>query len=178
MESIFVEESKILDAVEKGESPKKAVLEIVNDWIDSYAEEPDYKAYGEKIKFRIEKDVMKVDVKLADPGKLYQVELAPKDDEYLLWDKPLSEQSEKVKAALEGLDVPQNMTDHFKKWLAVEYPSFSEDFYVLSSAQRKTIVEDYARTTGKASPVPFNLRDGDRYYQMLYTTIRSDKAAS
>ena len=34
-------------------------------------------------------------------GKLYQVELAPKEDEYLLWDRPLSEQSEKVKAAFE-----------------------------------------------------------------------------
>lgn len=35
-------------------------------------------------------------------GKLYEVELAPEQDEYLLWDKPLSEQSEKVKAALKG----------------------------------------------------------------------------
>jgi len=33
-------------------------------------------------------------------GKLYQVELAPAEDEYLLWDKPLSEQSDRVKAAL------------------------------------------------------------------------------
>lgn len=33
-------------------------------------------------------------------GRLYKVELAPEEDEYLLWDKPLSEQSEKVKAAL------------------------------------------------------------------------------
>lgn len=33
-------------------------------------------------------------------GRLYAVELAPAEDEYLLWDKPLSEQSEKVKAAL------------------------------------------------------------------------------
>lgn len=33
-------------------------------------------------------------------GKLYEVELAPEQDEYLLWDKPLSEQSEKVKNAL------------------------------------------------------------------------------
>lgn len=40
-------------------------------------------------------------------GKLYEVELAPKQDEYLLWDKPLSEQSEKVKNALEG-----NIPDH------------------------------------------------------------------
>jgi hypothetical protein len=34
-------------------------------------------------------------------GRLYHVELAPKPDEYLLWDKPLSEQSEKVKAVLD-----------------------------------------------------------------------------
>jgi len=33
-------------------------------------------------------------------GRLYQVELAPKEEDYLLWDKPLSEQSEKVKKAL------------------------------------------------------------------------------
>jgi hypothetical protein len=35
-------------------------------------------------------------------GRLYQVELAPEQDEYLLWDKPLSEQSEKVKTALKN----------------------------------------------------------------------------
>jgi len=35
-----------------------------------------------------------------DKGRLYQVELAPKEEEYLLWGKPLSEQSEVVKEAL------------------------------------------------------------------------------
>lgn len=39
-------------------------------------------------------------------GKLFKVELAPAEDEYLLWDKPLSEQSEKVKKALEKLKLP------------------------------------------------------------------------
>jgi len=34
-------------------------------------------------------------------GRLYKVELAPAEDEYLLWDNSLSEQSEKVKAILE-----------------------------------------------------------------------------
>ena len=33
-------------------------------------------------------------------GAKYRVELKPAEDEYLLWDEPLSEQSEKVKAAL------------------------------------------------------------------------------
>lgn len=37
-------------------------------------------------------------------GRLYEVEI-PDDDEYLLWDKPLSEQPEKVKAALETLGI-------------------------------------------------------------------------
>ena len=35
-------------------------------------------------------------------GRLYQVEI-PDDNEYLLWDKPLSEQPEKVRAAIEAL---------------------------------------------------------------------------
>lgn len=34
-------------------------------------------------------------------GQIYEVELAPQEDEYLLWDKPLSEQSETVKTALD-----------------------------------------------------------------------------
>lgn len=39
-------------------------------------------------------------VEMYDDGRLYQVEI-PNDDEYLLWDKPLSEQPEKVKAAID-----------------------------------------------------------------------------
>lgn len=39
-------------------------------------------------------------IKVGSKGRLYQVELAPHEDEYLLWDKPLSEQSEKVKDRL------------------------------------------------------------------------------
>lgn len=41
-----------------------------------------------------------VSASVDNKGRLYHVELAPKDDEWLLWDKPLSEQSEKVRAAL------------------------------------------------------------------------------
>jgi len=40
-------------------------------------------------------------------GRLYAVELAPKDDEYLLWDKPLAEQSEKVREALHNAGLPR-----------------------------------------------------------------------
>jgi hypothetical protein len=36
-------------------------------------------------------------------GKLYQVELAPEQDEYLLWDKPLSEQSKNIQRKIGGM---------------------------------------------------------------------------
>jgi hypothetical protein len=36
------------------------------------------------------------------PGRLYKVTLAPGEDAYLLWDRDLDEQSEKVRQALEG----------------------------------------------------------------------------
>ena len=51
---------------------------------------------------KIARDIKNGIIKSA-PGKLYEVELAPKQDEYLLWDKPLSEQSEKVKSAISNL---------------------------------------------------------------------------
>lgn len=50
---------------------------------------------------KILKDYKKRGVKAVSlSGGIYEVELAPEQDEYLLWDKPLSEQSEKVKVAL------------------------------------------------------------------------------
>ena len=49
-------------------------------------------------------------------GKLYNVELTPKDEDWLLWDKPLEKQSAKVKAALLNLGFkPQS-----KFWTVLE----------------------------------------------------------
>jgi hypothetical protein len=50
----------------------------------------------------VAKQILEKDIKeeWKNAGRLYEVELAPEEDEYLLWDKPLSEQSEKVKDAL------------------------------------------------------------------------------
>jgi hypothetical protein len=51
-------------------------------------------------------------VRTAPRGKLYNVELAPKEEDFLLWDKPITEQSDKVQAALAGLGFkPMSMTD-------------------------------------------------------------------
>ena len=40
---------------------------------------------------------------MGEKGNLYTVELLPDEEDFLDWDKPLSEQSEKVKAALAGI---------------------------------------------------------------------------
>ena len=55
------------------------------------------------------------EIRYRNAGATYKVDLAPKEDEYLLWDEPFSAQSEKVKAAVtamgekrvrdEGLDI-------------------------------------------------------------------------
>lgn len=53
------------------------------------------------------------------PGALYQVDLKPKESEYLLWDKPVSEQSEDVKASLKPyIDqlVPVEVQEKFERF--------------------------------------------------------------
>ena len=50
-------------------------------------------------------------IKIVSPGRVIEADLRPADEDYLLWDKPLSEQSDKVKAVLD--DLP----DHLKKKL-------------------------------------------------------------
>jgi len=53
-----------------------------------------------------------LDEKLEMKGRLYQVELAPQEDEFLLWDVLLSEQSEKVRAQVSN-EVPEHKVDRF-----------------------------------------------------------------
>lgn len=48
---------------------------------------------------------------LESRGRLYRVNLAPAEDEYLLWDKPLNEQSAKVQAALTEALTPTILDD-------------------------------------------------------------------
>ena len=102
----------------------------------------------------------------------------PSEYSFLDWDKPLSKQGEKVGKILKDAEQHQTPTNHFKKWIAVEYPSFAKDFEVLSSGQRTMIVEDYVRTTGKKSHVSFNLETGQDLYNKLETMKGSKEAAS
>jgi len=84
-------------------SLKNAEREIIKDYADR---EPEKKLRLNALKL----------FKEAERGRLYKVELAPQEDEYLLWDKPLSEQSEKVKEALkDAFDIITNKTSNYRR---------------------------------------------------------------
>ena len=69
--------------------------------VDRLLDDGASKEKAEELSAALEKYAGKVEFKRILKGTLYQVDLAPKETEYLLWDKPLSDQSEFVTKALE-----------------------------------------------------------------------------
>ena len=115
-------------------------------------------------------------------GKLYQVDLKPSEDEYLLWDKPLSEQGEKVRKALEGLEGHGAWTPEAQAWATKEFPSLFEggfDASVLSDGQKSMVGQAYQDETGR-SPFAGKPREmtGEGLYRDIAVSNRSDRAAS
>jgi len=96
---LYMAESKeVAGQYRKNLSGKAMIRSRVNGW--EVVNELDGKHIG-LFQDRAEADaaVEKYNTSL---GNLYTVELIPNEDEFLDWDKPLSEQSEKVKAALDN----------------------------------------------------------------------------
>ena len=92
--------------------------------LNYYVEDESIEHKGERFKKRKEITQSEYTKALEDSGnfkrgKLYEVELAPKIEDYLDWDKPLSEQSEKVKAALENSDAKTLSADVGKEAAAL-----------------------------------------------------------
>lgn len=85
-----------------------------------------------------------------DFSRLYQVELAPKDDEYLLWDKSLSEQGEKIDKAINFFiksEIDRLGTD--EKQILKRYPSGQAVYrQLLAQKNDKKAVSDYLRSIG------------------------------
>jgi hypothetical protein len=75
------------------------VRKEVQGWIRDAKEGEDVAGYRATLD-ALNKLTSKRDVKRIDGGNLYTVELLPNEEDFLDWDKPLSEQSEKVKSAL------------------------------------------------------------------------------
>ena len=76
-------------------------------------------------------------VKYSPPGAIYRVDLAPQEDEYLLWDKPFDEQSPKVKVALTDAweqlttrrkEQGQELREHDRPW-SIKKDSKGENIY-------------------------------------------------
>ncbi|MCK5640922.1 MAG: hypothetical protein KAJ19_09000, partial [Gammaproteobacteria bacterium] len=92
-----------------------------------------------------------------DEGKLYEVELAPSQDEYLLWDKPLSEQSDKVK---ELIELNKNVIED-----ALDNAGYSPDIYDFNGKELYGIIKkigsnDYLPTV--EAEYERSLRDDER----------------
>lgn len=86
-------------------------------------------------------------------GRLYQVELAPSEDEYLIWDKPLSEQSEKVKEAIRSLGFKMenySFVDFLKhKGIDNGTPALFDEYTLQSRVPPKNGRELYQRLVGE-----------------------------
>jgi Large polyvalent protein associated domain 38/phage-Barnase-EndoU-ColicinE5/D-RelE like nuclease3/phage-Barnase-EndoU-ColicinE5/D-RelE like nuclease5 len=89
----------ILEHPDLSEPQKELVLALQDeDWLGfDYPHQAIYEALKHPKNWDLSERTLAA---LSNQGKLYQVELAPEADEYLDWDKPISEQSEKVKAIL------------------------------------------------------------------------------
>ena len=90
-------------------------------------------------------------------GYVYEVELAPKQDEYLLWDKPLSEQSDKVK---ELIKLHKNVIED-----ALDNAGYSPDIYAFNGKELYGIIKkigsnDYLPTV--EAEYERSLRDDER----------------
>ena len=94
-----------------------AILELVNNGGDLEAAiafmNDQYSHWPKQVMDDVEAKLREINPSIVtSPGKLYNVEFAPKEEDFLLWDKPITEQSEKVQAALAGLGFkPMSMTD-------------------------------------------------------------------
>jgi len=110
-------------------------------------------------------------------GKLYQVELAPTQDEYLDWDKPLSEQSEVVRSAV----IVALERNGIIETSAVDGGySASYDFYGMTVIPKVFYSEAIAKNAAVNEWVKKNgIASGAKLYHYLSNTFgSSDKAAS
>jgi hypothetical protein len=111
-------------------------------------------------------------------GKVYEVRLSPDEDSFLLWDKPLAEQSESVREKLSaaGFGGGQQFTEETfpASYKVTGGRVVNEDgrfFLETGDAKFRLLWDDVMRLVGEAN-------QGSRIYQELAQKLGSDKAAS
>ena len=150
-EDLLIREADILNAYDKDgiEAARAIMLEVADDRITSAQEDnPGIVSHLKILRKRIAEE-LKFDVKV-ETGQLYEVEI-PEDGQYLLWDKPLSEQPEKVKAATSDvLQVIKNPVPAFsdETWL-VGFESDNMDDVVDAYATKKEAMAAREQMTGR-----------------------------
>ncbi|MDD5289395.1 MAG: hypothetical protein PHY28_09845, partial [Dehalococcoidales bacterium] len=111
-------------------------------------------------------------------GRLYQVELAPADDELLLWDKPLSEQSEKVRSILNKAGL-YNDIEAAGSYFKIEPTASGKSFKVVSDAYEYGTYRTKEAADAKLADLQKAYRStGQSFYYDLTHSKGSDKAAS
>ena len=103
-ENVFINEWAIREAFDKDgiKGVKKYLLTLIDDKLNDEGQDPLALEYYEKLKWRMEEGKIKPVFEYGEtPGTLYKVNLTPEKDEYLDWNKPLSDQSEKVREILQ-----------------------------------------------------------------------------
>ena len=123
-ELVLMDERTILNVYDNGgvTEAKKFVVDIIDREILDMEEEYPEIVPSLKILRKSAERNFRADV-IQDKGRLYQVELAPQEDQYLLWDKPLSEQSEFVQKALGDGGA------YKYRWDTPNHKLLGEDFY-------------------------------------------------
>lgn len=118
-----------------------------------------------------QKTIAEGEAERANPGQLYEVDI-PEDDTMLLWDKPLSEQPEAVRKAL---DLPESDP--------LEVVEQSGGYAVKNAATGKLVAENFA-SRASAEKIAAGHSDawmnqtGAQYYKREAELEGSDKAAS
>ena len=86
----------------KDSNSKEDAIKYLNNRIEAYRIDNMQEAKEQMTSIRDKFAELPIKIEAKGTGKLYEVELAPKQEDYLLWDKPLSEQSDKVKRLLQN----------------------------------------------------------------------------
>jgi len=88
-------------------------------------------------------------------GHTYQVEIDADPEDFLDWDKPLSEQSDQVATKLQGTYDDFSVSDDapFNAYLKKEFPSFYKDWGSLTPSQQNMALSAYRDDTGLQSPM-------------------------
>lgn len=125
----------------------------------------------------LEKNQHRIEIK---KGNVYESELKAPDEDFLDFDKPISEQSKKVQKVIGGLESGDEK--HFLSWLGENYPSMRDDWGGLTTGQQSMVMTDYTRSTGNRPPLTVGgVRDkdsGERIYRALSLELGGDDAAT